>query len=250
MRVMRMKLFALASVVVACAACPPASLIGQPCQKAGDEPCEGDALLRCDGRFYVELAPCASQCIVAAKKADVTHAGATVDTDETWTCAEGPHLVPAGLTVSAGVTLTIEAGAIVKLQSAAKIDTDPAGRVVSVGDANAPILFTSADGKKSGFGNGSSGGLNVFAVDSGDPSDIEHTIIERGIHGLGVLGISPTKTLPIVKDNTLRDITRFGILVSCDDATTPIPDFAADGNQFFGDGADVSACNQTELPAP
>ena len=246
MRAMRFPFVPFVVLVALTAGCPPTSLVGQPCPKAGDEPCEGDALLRCDGNFYVEIAPCANQCV--AGKPGVTHDKQTLDADETWACADGPHLVPAAMTVSTGVTLTIEAGAIVKLQSASKIDVPAGARVLSVGDANAPILFTSADGKKSGFGNGSSGGLNVFAVDTGEPSDVEHTIIERGIHGMGVFAISPTKTPPVVKNNTLRDITNYGILVTCDDAATPIPDFAGDGNQFFNDGGDVSACDVSTLP--
>ncbi len=55
--------------------------------------------------------------------------------------------------------------------------------------------------------------------------------------------MSTTATPPTVKDNTLRDNLNFGIIVTCSTGAT-IPDFAADGNQFFGNGGEVSQCGQ------
>jgi hypothetical protein len=233
--------------------CGKKSLVGQPCQTAGDTQCDKngnpDTLVRCDGTFYVPLADCANQCIAA--KPPVQHTQQTIDADETWACADGPHEIGAPILVSPNVTLTIESGAMVILQPAAHLDTDPAGRVVAVADANAPILFTSVNKQKGGYGSDSAGGLNIFAVE-GAPSqdklsDIENVILERGVQGLGVLGLSSTATPPIVKDNTLRDNLNFGIIVSCNDAGAQIPDFHGDGNQFFGNGGEISACGQ-ELP--
>lgn len=239
MRVLAFALVAFVSVVLA--ACPPPTLVGQHCTEVGEEVCEADRLLRCDGNYYRVLAECAGQCIEG--KAEVAHGGGTLSADETWTCAAGPHLVEGTVTVGDGVTLTIEAGALLRLQPASRIATTSAGRVQSVGSAEAPILLTSKNGLSGGFGAGAEGGLNVFAVETGEASVIEHTIIERGIHGLGVFGLSSDADPPVVRNNTLRDNENFGVILSCNEAGAPIPDFAADGNLFFNNGAEVSNCD-------
>lgn len=239
---MRLLPLALACAAALLAACPPASLVGQPCAEVGQDVCEGDQMLRCDGKFYIVLAPCAGECI--AGKDEIAHDGVNLTADETWSCADGPHAVSGTVTVADDVTLTIEAGALLRLQPASRIDTTRAGRVESVGTAEAPILFTSANGLSGGFGAGAEGGLNIFAVETGEPSVVEHTIIERGIHGLGVFGLSSNADPPVVRNNTLRDNEKFGIFVTCDEAAAPIPDFEADGNQFFNNnGGDVSTCD-------
>ena len=222
--------------------CPPSSLIGQPCAEVGEDVCEGDQLLRCDGKFYIVLAPCAGQCIES--KAEIAHDGDSLAADETWSCADGPHSVSGTITVADDVTLTIEAGALLRLQPASRIATTRAGRVESNGTAEAPILFTSANGLSGAFGAGAEGGLNIFAVETGEPSVVEHTIIERGIHGLGVFGLSSSADPPVVRNNTFRDNENFGVLVTCDEDAAPIPDFEADGNQFFNNGGEVSSCDE------
>lgn len=229
-------------IVLALAACPTGSLVGQPCDDAGKTTCEDLAGLRCDGTVWVQLNECANECVEKAKLPEQKHEGA-IDDDETWSCAAGPHVVKDTMTVAAGKTLTIEAGALVKIVAAARINTDLAGRIEAGGSEEAPILVTSDSGDASGFGGNDEGGLNVFAVTSGDPSVVKHTIIERGTHGLGVFGLAADATPPVVENNTLRDNTGYGIILGCN-GDAPIPDFKADGNQFFenGDG-DVSACN-------
>lgn len=233
----------VALATVATSACPPGSLIGQPCAVAGDDPCEGDAQLRCDGAVYVKLADCAVKC--RGDVVQVTHTAGTITADETWTCEEGPHLVSGVITIAADVTLTIAAGTQVRLDPASRINADQAGRVDSLGDPNAPILLTSNNGEKPGFGAGAEGGLNVFAVETGEPSRLVHTIVERGTHGIGVLGLSDDATPPVVENCTLRDNENFGLLLTCN-GDPELPDFAT-ANQFFGNGAPISACNQTEL---
>jgi hypothetical protein len=222
--------------------CQPTSLIGQPCTEAGEELCEAEARIRCDGKFYVLLAECSHECIGDLDV--VTHDEGVIDGDETWQCLDGPHYVASTLTVAAGSTLKIEAGSLVKIELAARITADPAGRVEALGSAEAPILVTSNNGKSAGFGAGAEGGINVFAVTEGEPSRIEHTIIERGIHGLGVFGLAAQATPPVVENNTLRDNENYGILITCNEADPPIPDFAGAGNEFFNNGeADVSPCS-------
>lgn len=229
---------------VGLSACPSGSLIGEPCSDGGKEVCEDTVLIRCDGQVYVKLADCASQCIEG--KDPVDHTGG-IDANETWTCAEGPHVVKETMTVGNDATLTIEPGAVVRLVPASRINTLTAGRVVAKGTPNATILVTSDTGEAASFGGLTEGGINVVAVQDGEPSHIEHVIIERGIHGLGVFGLSSVATAPTVKNNTFRDNENYGIVLQpCGEADPPIPDFVEDGNQFFRNGAgDVSPC---ELP--
>lgn len=225
--------------LVAIAACDPGSLVGQPCTEAGESPCEGDALLRCDGRYYVKLADCALEC--RGDVALVTHSAGLLTADETWTCEEGPHLVSGIITVADDVTLTILAGAQLRLELASRVNTDPLGRIDSLGTAAAPVLVTSDNGEKPGFGAGAEGGLNVFAIAAGEPSRLQHTIVERGIHGIGVFGLSADTTAPVVDNCTLRDNEVFGLLLGCN-GDPVLPDFTATNN-FFGNGTDVSECN-------
>lgn len=227
-------------VTVLVAGCPPDTLVGQPCAAPADGPCEGDRLLRCDGRFYIELAPCAFEC--RPQEAQVTHDGALA-TDETWTCEEGPHLVTGQFSVPADITLTIDPGAHIRLDPASRINVDIAGRIDALGVVESPILVTSNTGEAAGFGAGAEGGINVFAVEDGEPSVLQHVIIERGIHGLGLFGLADNATPPVVEDCTFRDNENFGILVLCNGDAVAVPDFTAN-NSFFTNGAgDVSECN-------
>lgn len=230
----------LAALLCTLCACSPTSLLGEPCTDAGEDVCEGDVLLRCDGTVYVKITDCASSCV--EDKEEVKHSE-PISADETWACADGPHLVEDTLTITSGTTLTLTAGALVRIVAAARINTELSGRIDALGTAQAPILITSKSGDASGFGGGTEGGLNVFAVATGEPSVIEHTIIERGTHGLGVFNLSSTATPPVVRNNTFRDNTNYGINILCAEDAPPIPDFAADGNSFFNNGAgEVSGC--------
>ena len=233
----------VASIVVTSvlSGCPSNSLLGEPCPEPGAELCEGPSKIRCDGQVFVESAPCHFDCLDRATT--VAHEQEFIDNDTTWTCLEGAHVVTGTVNVAAGATLTIEPGSSVRIDPSSRIDVDPAGRIVVDAPPAAAVVITSNNGQAGGFGSTASGGLNVFATD-GEPSVLRHLIIERGIQGLGISGLSPTKTPPIVEDCTFRDNTNFGIKIACEGAPPfAIPDFEGDGNQFFenGEGA-VSAC--------
>ncbi len=231
---------AVVVAALALSACPKGSVIGEPCPEPGEELCEGPVKIRCDGQVFAELAPCHSDCLDA--DLSVAHEQEVIDADTTWTCLEGAHVVSGTVNVAEGATLSIEPGSSVRIDPSSRIDVDAAGRVVVDASAAAPVVITSNNGQRAGFGSASSGGLNVFATD-GDPSILRHLIVERGIQGLGVFGLSATKTAPVIEDCTFRDNENFGIKIACDAVDAPVPDFAADGNQFFENGAgDVSAC--------
>lgn len=231
----------LLAVVVTClaTACPRSTLIGAPCETSGEEICEDLAKLRCDGRQYQLLATCHADC---APGPGVTHEQGDIEADETWLCADSPHLVRGVVTVAPGATLTIEPGAAVRLEPSSHVDVDVDARVVIDATPGGPVLFTSNNELAGGFATAATGGLNVFATSSVEPSVIRNLIVERGQNGLGVFGLSATATPPVVEASTFRDNSGFGILLSCDAVDSPVPDFAADGNLFFGNGGDVATC--------
>ncbi|MCA9624320.1 MAG: hypothetical protein KC731_35090 [Myxococcales bacterium] len=66
-----------------------------------------------------------------------------ITADETWTAADSPHFVASDLTVPAGVTLTLEPCAEVRLQAGRWLEVD--GSLVGRGTASRKILITAAD---------------------------------------------------------------------------------------------------------
>jgi hypothetical protein len=222
-------------------ACGSKSLVGRPCDTAGEELCEGAQRLRCDGTRYALLAPCHFECVDGA---GVRHEQGEISVDETWVCEEGPHIVNGRVTVVAGATLTIEPGAQLRLTPSSTLDVDPEGRIVVDATSGGPVLVTADNGQQAGFAASGSGGINVFAAGSGvEPSILRHVIVERGHNGLGVFGLSASATPPVIENCTLRDNQGLGIVIGCDEPDAPVPDFAAAGNVFFdNDGGDVGTC--------
>ena len=78
--------------------------------------------------------------------ASVTTVNAPIAANTTWTAAGGPYQVTAALTVNSGVTLTIQPGTSVYLNSAIGITVAAGGRIIAEGTAAQPIRFTRAPG--------------------------------------------------------------------------------------------------------
>ena len=230
------------------AACGPTSLIGTACTDVPSteiEICEGTQRLRCDGNTYQLLATCHHSCVVGEGTA---HAAGEVGSDETWTCAGSPHVINGNVSVASGAVLTIEPGAAVRLQPTTRVTIPEGARVVIDATPGAEGLFTSNNGLAGGFGGNSVGGLNVFATAEAEPSIIRGLIVERGINGITISGVSDrSDELPVIERCTFRDNTRFGILVNCEGGDVEVPDYALTGNQFFENGSgDVSTCASLE----
>lgn len=248
----RVVVVCLAAAVTACvAACGPRSQEGQPCTGPDDPDtlCEERVQLRCNSQIYVRQSDCSSECSEGV--AEVAHQG-DITSSQTWACEAGIHVVTGLINVAAGTTLTVAPGALVKINEASRIDVDRAARFVVDAPDLQKVLVTSANGEAGGFGASSSGGINVFASE-GEPSILRGLIVERGIHGIGVFGLSSTTATPVIENSTFRDNQNFGIKLGCDEIDFVPPDFSATcgdvaegqpcDNSFFGNGDDVSACN-------
>lgn len=71
-----------------------------------------------------------------------TPVGGTINVNTTWTLANSPYLVTSGVTVNAGVTLTVEPGVVVKFNSDRWLNVN--GTLLAVGTTVSPISFVSA----------------------------------------------------------------------------------------------------------
>lgn len=216
-------------------------LEGTPCEDIGAEACEETALFRCNGEEWLKQGDCSWQCLEGAAPNVHTEVGA----GEVWSCEDGPHVVSGVLTVPDGQTLTVAAGAEIRIERGGRIDTTASSAVVAEGTEGTPILVTSDDGTGGGFGAMNQGGLNLFArASAADASHLAHVIVERGLHGISVLGLSAENVAPVLEGCTFRDNEGWGVLVRGCQGEVSIPDYEGSfDNRFFenGEGA-VSSC--------
>lgn len=70
-----------------------------------------------------------------------TNVSGTISVDTTWTVVGSPYVVTGTVTISEGVTLTIESGAVVKFNLARRLIVE--GTLIADGTPTAPIYFTS-----------------------------------------------------------------------------------------------------------
>lgn len=221
-------------------ACAPGSLVGKNCEELGEELCEGNAPLQCDGRRWVQLGECAGRCVVGP---GTTHDATEITSDETWACTGSSHTVTGSLSIAAGAVLTIEPGTLIRVASGGRIVADREARIDAQGTNLLPILITADSETAGGFGGLAEGGLNVYVNKTAEPTVLKNVIIERAIHGLGLFGLEDGEEPPVLEDCTFRDNVNFGIILRACVGDPPIPDFAAAGNQFFtNDQGDVSEC--------
>ena len=75
----------------------------------------------------------------------VEHVSGVVTVDTEWSPA-CVYVVDAELAIAGGVTLTVDAGTVVKSADAAGIDVQPGGSLVATGTASSPVTFTALRG--------------------------------------------------------------------------------------------------------
>ncbi|HEX6100088.1 MAG TPA: RHS repeat-associated core domain-containing protein [Thermoanaerobaculia bacterium] len=99
-------------------------------------------------------APVWSEPVVALQRINARHfqeirdltrweASGTIATDTTWTAANSPYIVQGEVFVTGNATLTIEAGTVVKLTTAASLHVLEGSTLRADGTADRPIVFTS-----------------------------------------------------------------------------------------------------------
>lgn len=82
----------------------------------------------------------------------VANVGGVITANTAWSTAGGPYLVTTPLTVSGGVTLTIEPGTTVYLAGGVGLNVAAGGRILAEGTESKPIHFTRAPGGTSNGG--------------------------------------------------------------------------------------------------
>jgi M6 family metalloprotease-like protein len=128
--------------------------------------------------FFVGLFVAASLLAgVPAASAETTVSG-TITSDTTWTAAEGPYVVN-GLTIENGVTLTVEAGTVVKV--AYRSGVTVRGALDANGEPGARVVFTSV--RDDSAGGDTNGDGSATSPAPGDWRTID-------VEGLGILHLT------------------------------------------------------------
>ena len=168
--------------------------------------------------------------------APATEVCSNITTPTTWTLAGSPYVV-CPIYVNSGVTLTIEAGVVVKLQQSNSL-ISVGGALVARGTAEQPIIFTSyQDDSVAGDTNGDSaatvpapGDWNMLLYNTGARGALEHVIVRYGgsAYGHNVQINTPDVT---VADSTFAYAREEGIYFE-----GAVPPLLA-RNQFINNGA-------------
>ena len=174
---------------------------------------------------------------VSSALADTTVSG-TISTNTTWGLGGSPYVFAGDVTVASGVTLTLEPGVVVKLDSGDELDVD--GTLLADGTSGQPIVFTSIkDDTAGGDTNGDGGAttpaagdwyeLNFSSPGSGSVLDYvevryagafgqsidvytsglsitNSTIVDGSSYGIDVHSVSPT-----IADSTIARHSSYGI---------------------------------------
>ncbi len=115
----------------------------------------------------------------------------SIAANETWTAAASPHIVPTGLTIPAGVTLTLDPCATVRLGSGAGVEVN--GRLVANGTSTQPVRIQANDATQP-WG-------TISATRTAAPAiELHYTLIEGG--GAPALQRIETQSAIMVRGHT------------------------------------------------
>ncbi|HEY9174431.1 MAG TPA: carboxypeptidase-like regulatory domain-containing protein, partial [Verrucomicrobiae bacterium] len=177
----------------------------------------------------------------------LTNVGGAIITDTTWTLAGSPYVLTSDTIITAGVTLTVEPGVIVKGNS--NVELKVMGHLVAVGTAGQPITFTSATN--------TSGGQWSGLVFDGGTGHLRHVTVRYGGQDNTVQGNNTGSNIVArniisgelrLEQSSLRNVynyyTDFGLYVANSRVVVSDTLFASNGNAtgdyaFFSTGGSV-----------
>src|SRR3989338_2077290 len=118
--------------------------------------------------------------------ADTTKTG-TISSNETWSTAGGTYIIDGSVTISSGVTVTIDPGVVVKFKTISSI-LNVSGTLTAQGTSTAPIYFTSykddtVGGDTNGDGSATSpagGDWRQIFLNSGSTVNLAYAVVRYG----------------------------------------------------------------------
>lgn len=159
----------------------------------------------------------------SAAAANGTHVSGTISTNTTWTLAGSPYVLDGNITVSSGVTLTIEPGVVVKFNGTSRQLTVN-GTLSAVGTPGSRITFTSIQDDSVGGDSGGDGPTSgapgqwytIQVKASGSQlkfADVRHGGWGSSNTGYGAVLVSGGAAHVTIEDSTLSDNQRAALKV-------------------------------------
>jgi RHS repeat-associated protein len=156
--------------------------------------------------------------------ASATNVSGTISSNTTWTLANSPYVMTGNVTVNAGVTLTIQPGVVVKLNSTSR-QLIVNGALHAVGTAGSHIVFTSYQDDTAGGDTNGDGGATAGAPGQwfqinikGSGSELKYADVRYGGWGTGdtaygAVYVSNGAQDFVIEDSTLTDNQRSALRV-------------------------------------
>ncbi|MDP6416179.1 MAG: right-handed parallel beta-helix repeat-containing protein, partial [Gammaproteobacteria bacterium] len=127
-----------------------------------------------------------------------------ISADSSWKLKNSPYIIQGSVNVSPSVTLTIEAGVVVKFDGDYNLVVD--GTLLAIGTAEKPITFTS----NQTFRAAGNWGEIQFRSTSAD-CQLQHVVIEYGQTGIRLQQTGVEKNSPQIQHCTIQHHSSYGI---------------------------------------